>query len=331
MNQYPNQPEYETQSPNPAPTPQPQGSYNHPVYDEKPAHPASRKTLIIAIVAAATLLVLLVGALFLAAMTPKKVVVTQTETVAPTKLAPLTAELTIKHVKSYYAGTATAKTSLSTPIRADGKSFYTVITDEKLVKSVAGAVPIKDASPLLSKLRKSLSTDKFNESVLNSGDANSNFLANYLRDDVVCQLLLDKSNPTSGTYWLEAKCLDMAQYNDLADAQNTLYDIYTPAHNLGSPVAFMGEVRVHPGSTAGYEVAEQDVATVIDGAKTQDQLTAQYYRGAGKAWTYFTNQPLPIDCSLYSSEELKTIFQGTPCINMMQHTTEPVPAPKPNR
>lgn len=320
---------YETPSPHPAPNPQPQGDYTHPTYDNSSQHRPPRKAMIIAIIVGATFLVLLTAALFLAAMTPKKVIVTkEPEPVAPAKIAPLTAELTLKHLKTHFKGTESAKTSLATPIRASGKSFYTVVTDVAMTKNSAGAVPIKDTEPLLASLRKSLSADKFNETVLNSGDANGNFLASYLREDVVCQLLLDKSNPSQVTYWLEAKCLDMAQYNDLADAQSVFYDLYAPARSFSSPTAFLGTARVQPGKTAGYEIAEQDMATVIDGAKTQDQLTALYYRGSGKAWTYFTDQPAPLDCKLYQTNDLKASYQGTVCIDTVKHQPSTVTAPK---
>ena len=291
---------------------------------QKTYHPT--RTLILVITGVVITLLVAAGVLF-ALLSPKQASVPATTESPKETLEPLTAKQTIEQLAVYFKGTEQAKTSLSTPIMAEGRSFYTVHTIPTETASIAGAVPVAESSSHLEALKKSLDYDKFSETVLEQGEGKANFLASYLRADVICQIFIDKAKAAEGSHYLEVKCLDMKQYEDLANDQEIFYRLYSPAQTVAVPTALIGKNTVRPGGTPGYELAEQPMMTVVDKARLTTPLTARYFRQAGGQWDYFTDTPDPVSCQAYVGIPLRSAYANLPCMNQSKHVMETVKPP----
>ena len=61
-------------------------------------------------------------------------------------------------------------------------------------------------------IEKSLDYDKFVKKVFSEGDEKTAYLADFTRDDVVCQLSVDPAEHDTKGDWTELRCLDVSAY-----------------------------------------------------------------------------------------------------------------------
>lgn len=276
----------------------------------------------VAIVAGVFLAVLAVGGILAATLTSTKKPVEQSavdqedkeEVKAP--LQPLTAEKAFSHLQAYFKGDAPARTSLSTPIKTEDHGFYTVVTDpaEVVNTSAGGEVPAHEGDRYLEAARKSLAADEFTERILTDGTGGTNFLADYLRPDVTCQLLLVKPQDPQADQYFEMKCLDQKQYEELARLQQPFFFAYSSAQAVSAESALMGKATVTSSNTAGYQLAEMTVNTVYEGYRVEPGVVAKYYAGADNIWKFFTDASGVLPCALYNKDSaFRRAYEGLKC------------------
>ena len=141
-----------------------------------------------------------------------------------TKVAHLTAAETIKHVNVYFKGKEKAKSSITTPVRVKGRKFYTVVPDLDQVQSLAGYVPKDKSTSQRESIEKNMDYDGFTRKVFSEG-SRTNYLADFTRDDVTCQLSTDISQRDKLGDWMEIRCLDTKVYAEYAEAQQPVVSV----------------------------------------------------------------------------------------------------------
>lgn len=288
---------------------------------DKPKHP-----LTLPLVAAAVALVVGVGigsisVLSLRKTTPKAAPVATKEQ-PPT---PLTAGMTIEYMRGFFSGTDAAKTSLSTTVSTPNRPYSTVVSDPKAVAkiSLAGMVAAKNASATLSSLRSAMTTQRYAETVLSDGVGGTNFLADYTRSETICQIVADKTQDPSASHYIEVKCLDKKQYEDLASIQEPFYKAYHAASATSASTVMIGAATITPSATAGYQLAEQQTATAVTPHKTTAGPTVKFYAAADTIWHYFTDSSSILNCSTYYKQPATTAaYVGTPCQNDKNQTVK---------
>jgi hypothetical protein len=318
------------------PTPQANATevhdYLHPIVEppKHTYHPKAVRTLLIVLVVVS---LLGVGLAVLATLLPtmSKPVTNQTNT--PTTTSKTTEKLTaakeIERVKAYFKGTTTAKSSLSLPVKTDGNNFYTVIPDVAEVKSVAGEVAPADVTAMVTAIHKVLDYDKLERTVWSDGADNTNYLADYRHKDVLCQITVTKPADTKAKQFIEAKCLDMTQYEAYAAIQRPFYNVYTPAQAGSVEYAFTGKPAAKPSNTSGYHLAELPVGTVIaNKVETQGQ-TGMFYQTPDAIWHYFKDRAQKmIECEQYRVRDELFAYGGQQCYSLAKDTITTVIAPK---
>ena len=220
-------PGYVSPSANAAPKPLSDGKYAQPVPHQKGVRSfhALKVILISGLLLAAAIGVIAVVLLF--AQSSTKRTANEQKKAGETKLDPLTAQQTIERTAVYFKGQEKAKTPLTIPIKVKGKNFYTVIPDVDILQSLAGYVPKEMSKQQRESIEKSLDYDKFVKKVFSEGDEKTAYLADFTRDDVVCQLSVDPAEHDTKGDWTELRCLDVSAYTPYADAQQPLAKAYS--------------------------------------------------------------------------------------------------------
>ncbi len=312
----------------------PAPDYLHPISD-KPQHTYNPKRMIIilSVVVAASLLA--VAAMLVVALMPPQQPhkpTTQTTTKTTPVESTLTAKQTIEHIKVYFKGTATAKSPITTPVIAPGKSFYTVIPDIAPLASVAGEVIPDTSDAQLASIVKSLDYDKFTKRVFSDGTKQTNYLADFTRDDVVCQTAVTKSSDVKASHWFEVRCLDMSQYAEYAGAQQPLVSLYTPTTSTATKYGFIGKPAVTASKSAGYNFTEITSSTVIDQRMSAVNSKSMFYQTPDGLWHYFRDHTdgIYVECEQYNTPVLKYAYYGQPCRSLAKDTVITVALPQKN-
>jgi len=326
------------QPPQPQYAPQPQPSaFSQPVIDhsaitQQTPDIASHRPQVAMIAVTVAALIIAVGSLSYAALSTRKTsqkaapVVTKESVVTP-----LTAGMAIEYARGFFGGTDVAKTSLSTPVSTKDHTYLTIVSDPKAVAktSIAGSLTPKDSDTTLSALRKAMGDQKFAETVLTDGTNGTNFLADYNRSGVACQIFLEKPKDTAANSYLEAKCLDQKQYETLADMQEPFYKAYSAASASSASAVLIGAAQITPSATPGYQIAEQRTAA----ASTPHVVTAgpmiKFYAAADGIWHYFTDTSGVLACSVfYKQPDTTAAYAGTPCLDDKKQTVQVLPKKK---
>ena len=276
----------------------------------------------VAIVAGVFLAVLAVGGILAATLLstkkPSEQAVVDEESKDDEKAPsqPLTAEKAFGHLQAYFKGDGPARTSLSTPVVTKGHRFYTVVTDpaEVINTSAGGDIPAIEGEKHLEAARKSLDADEFTERIITDGTGGTNFLADYLRPDVTCQVLLVKPQDPSADQYFETKCLDQKQYEELARLQQPFFFAYSSAQAVSAESALMGKAIVTPSKTAGYQLAEMPVNIVYESYRVEPGVIAKYYAGSDNIWKFFTDVGGVLPCATYNKDRVfRQAYEGTKC------------------
>ena len=231
-----------------------------------------------------------------------------------TKVAHLTAAETIKHVNVYFKGKEKAKSSITTPVRSKGRKFYTVVPDLDQVVSLAGYVDKDKATAQRESIEKSMDYDGFTRKVFSEGEK-TNYLADFTREDVTCQLSTDISQRGKLGDWMEIRCLDAKVYAEYAEAQQPVASVYTPLTSAAGQYGFIGKPAPTKGALAGYQLLEIPVSTVLYQRMTAPDNLGLFYQTPDRLWHYFQdrNRGVLVVCTLYNTSELHMAYADQKC------------------
>lgn len=344
MNPNQNQPNQSPQGPQQPPRPTPSTEdpttpnpfevhdYTHPIAD-KPKHAFHPKRFILWLSIIVAVCIVAVSIMLLVALLPPTGPKRLPDASNPKRTAssdkPLTAELTIQHVKEYFKGVAQAKSPLLRPVQAPGMAYFTVIPDTAKLVSVGGEVPTSKAAAQLTSIIHSLDSDMLTQDVASDGTKGANYQAYFTNQDTICELDQIAIQDSKESVWIETKCLDMSMYASYAAAQMPLVSLYSPLSATSVQYGFVGKPSIAAGSTAGYQRARLQVSTVIDSQMTSSGQYALYYQTPDGLWHYFTDQDnnVVIDCLQYKTKDLQSVYAGVPCRDLKQGKMSTVPVP----
>ena len=298
------------------PSAAPQTDYAHPLLDsappKKPYH--ALKLILIVGLAVAVAIAAIAVVLMVARSGTKPAAVTD-ETKKAEATQPLTADQTIKHISSYFKGKEKAKSSITIPVKAKDKDFYTVIPDIENLKSIAGYIAASESKAQRESIEKSLDYDKFTKKLFSDGDEKTDYLADFTRDDVVCQLSVDVSKRDTDGDWVEIRCLDTKDYIEYADAQQPLVSAYSSVTSTAAQYGFVGKPVPKDGAISGYKLVEIPASSVTEQRLTTNDNLALFYQSPDKLWHYFRdrNKNVLVECENYSGEALRKAYVDQPC------------------
>ncbi len=242
----------------------------------------------------------------------------------------LSARQAIAHVKEYFKADGKARNGISMPVRATGKSFYTVIPEASATVSVAGEVAPDKVQQQRVSIIHSLEGDGFVQRTTGYEPERSNYLGSFARKETVCQVEVDPPVGAAVNHWVEVRCADMATYEAYAKAQEPLVSLYTPLSATSVVYGFIGKPAPVVSKTAGYHTAEIPVSSVVDDTMTSYGTLALFYQAPSGVWTYWRdrNAEAVFACDQYDTNELKNAYYGTSCRDTSKNTLSTVPAPR---
>lgn len=309
----------------------PPADYLHPIADP-PKHVYHPKRMMVILGSVVLVSLLVVGLLVLYAIRPEKLAQTadETEDEKIEELKPLTASDTLKLVQTHLTAPAAAKQPITLPVIAPKKKFYTVIPEDTPVEGTVAAVAPGDITKTHKAVLKVFTDNKFVTSERRALDDPAGYLAYFIRDDVICQTTVTPAVTEAAPRNLQVDCTNMAQYTEYADAQQPLVSLYTPSASASTYVAFTGKPVVKPSQTAGYNLVEIPVSTVIDQKLTSTGTLALFYQSPDSLWHYFIDRDggLMVDCSKYKETAILYAYAGQTCSITNSSKTNVVTAPK---
>ena len=319
-------PGYVSPSANAAPKPLSDGKYAQPVPHQKGVRSfhALKVILISGLLLAAAIGVIAVVLLF--AQLSTKRTTNEQKKAGETKLDPLTAQQTIERTAVYFKGQEKAKTPLTIPIKVKGKNFYTVIPDVDILQSLAGYVPKEMSKQQRESIEKSLDYDKFVKKVFSEGDEKTAYLADFTRDDVVCQLSVDPAEHDTKGDWTELRCLDVSAYTPYADAQQPLAKAYSAVTSTAAHYGFIGKPMPKDGALSGYKLVEIPVGAVTNQRMTTPDNLGMFYQMPDGLWYYFRdrNRDVYVECENFTGENQRRAYADQPCRRRSTGTIETV-------
>ncbi len=319
-------PGYVSSSANAAPKPLSDGKYAQPVPHQKGVRSfhALKVILISGLLLAAAIGV--IAAVLLFAQSSTKRTANEQKKAGETKLDPLTAQQTIERTAVYFKGQEKAKTPLTIPIKVKGKNFYTVIPDVDILQSLAGYVPKEMSKQQRESIEKSLDYDKFVKKVFSEGDEKTAYLADFTRDDVVCQLSVDPAEHDTKGDWTELRCLDVSAYTPYADAQQPLAKAYSAVTSTAAHYGFIGKPMPKDGALSGYKLVEIPVGAVTNQRMTTPDNLGMFYQMPDGLWYYFRdrNRDVYVECENFTGENQRRAYADQPCRRRSTGTIETV-------
>ena len=319
-------PGYVSPSANAAPKPLSDGKYAQPVPHQKGVRSfhALKVILISGLLLAAAIGVIAVVLLF--AQSSTKRTTNEQKKAGETKLDPLTAQQTIERTAVYFKGQEKAKTPLTIPIKVKGKNFYTVIPDVDILQSLAGYVPKEMSKQQRESIEKSLDYDKFVKKVFSEGNEKTAYLADFTRDDVVCQLSVDPAEHDTKGDWTELRCLDVSAYTPYADAQQPLAKAYSAVTSTATHYGFIGKPVPKDGALSGYKLVEIPVGAVTNQRMTTPDNLGMFYQMPDGLWYYFRdrNRDVYVECENFTGENQRRAYADQPCRRRSTGTIETV-------
>ena len=319
-------PGYVSPSANAAPKPLSDGKYAQPVPHQKGVRSfhALKVILISGLLLAAAIGVIAVVLLF--AQSSTKRTANEQKKAGETKLDPLTAQQTIERTAVYFKGQEKAKTPLTIPIKVKGKNFYTVIPDIDILQSLAGYVSKEMSKQQRESIEKSLDYDKFVKKVFSEGDEKTAYLADFTRDDVVCQLSVDPAEHDTKGDWTELRCLDVSAYTPYADAQQPLAKAYSAVTSTAAHYGFIGKPVPKDGALSGYKLVEIPVGAVTNQRMTTPDNLGMFYQMPDGLWYYFRdrNRDVYVECENFTGENQRRAYADQPCRRRSTGTIETV-------
>lgn len=319
-----------------------QDDYNHPMFEQNTSkyHPKQVKIIMSVIVGVVLLGIAIATIIAILPMTTtkKQEPTKKTETVPSSSM---TAADTIAHLRVYFKGAETARTSLSTAIKTKNHNFYTIIPDVAVVTpaSIGGDLAEQLVQPHITSLEKSLDFDGFLKFPILDGIGVNNYLADFIRNDVICQIQSYKPSEPNKPTFLEVKCADMSAFDTYALEQVPFYTANSAVQASSIPTGFIGKAIIEQSSTPGYTLAEVPVGPISErrplgsGTVVNQNSRAMYYSGPDRIWHFFTTRvqdASTITCeTLMQDDTLRLAYLNKPCYSISKKTQSTV-TPKKN-
>lgn len=225
----------------------------------------------------------------------------------------LTARQTLDMVKQVFQSSPAESPNLAVPIRIAGYNYYTEI-DPARSSGLVASVPYTDSAIATAKIAKALKEQHFNESVIQAGSGDSEYIARYTHPDVVCSVTATKTanNPT-GSHEVMASCANMSDYVTTAATQKPFYEAY-PSKPSASNLLFSGAPQISPSKTAGYQIASVSMGGVMnDGTQDAGGFAGLFYQTPDKIWHFFKGAQNTLPCSDYVTDDVKKAYAGMEC------------------
>lgn len=227
----------------------------------------------------------------------------------------MTTDNVLAAIKPVFNGSPTDKPALSLPIKVAGYNYYTQV-DQARVKGLHGSVPYTDSALATAKIAKVLKQKQFNESIIQAGSGDSEYIAHYTHSDVVCEVTATKTanNPT-GDHEVAVACANMDDYSSTAAAQKPFYDVYpNKPSDQSTNILFIGHPVSSPSQTMGYQTASVTMGGVLeDGSPAMGGYTGLYYQTPDKTWHFFKSAQNDLQCNDYMGDDVKKAYLGTEC------------------
>jgi hypothetical protein len=242
-------------------------------------------------------------------------------TPAPVAEKKLTAADTLSLVKSTYPSSASSETGLSVPVKVAGYDYYTGV-DQAKVSAIKGTVPYSDSAVVVAKIAKILKEKGFTERIVQNGNDDSMYIANYTQRDVVCETTVTKTynNPT-GDHVVDVACENMSDYIAAASAQKVLYAAYPNKNSDNGTIETIGTVeligvpKISTSKTAGYNTAQISMGGVAtDGTVGVGGFAGLFYQTPDMKWHFFMGAQNTPQCTDYKTDDLKKAYVGTSCL-----------------
>ena len=229
--------------------------------------------------------------------------------------AGLTASGVLNDIKAVFSGKPASNPELSVPIKVAGYNYYTQV-DPAQIKGLHDSVPYTDSALAAAKIAKVLKQKNFTETIVQAGNGESEYIANYTHSDVVCGVTAAKTanNPT-GNHEVLVACANMSDYTSAAAAERPFYEAYPnkPSDNTTN-ILFIGHPILTPSRTLGYQTVSMQMGGVMsDGTPAQGGFTGLYYQTPDKTWHFFSSTQGNLPCSDYTNVDAKKAFVGSPC------------------
>lgn len=197
------------------------------------------------------------------------------------------------------------------PIKVAGYNFFTLAeASEVRSKKVA----YNESSIEAANIAKELKNRDFTEKIVQTGNDESMYVANYAHTDVVCRVTTTKTynNPT-GDHQIVIGCEDMAAINTLAQEHKTYYDAM-PDDTRNIPN--MGIARkpvIKDSKTEGYRTTTLTIGSIVDGEAGMGSAAYLFYQTPDEKWHFFTATQQVIGCDRYNTTDLKKAYLGDSC------------------
>lgn len=291
------------------------GKYAQPAANQKGVHSfhALKAFLIGGLLLAAAIGVIAVVILFAQSSTKRLETSEKKDEVVKTEA--LTAQQTIENTAVYFKGQEKAKSQLTVPVKVKGMNFYTVIPEVDILQSLAGYVPGETSQQQRESIEKSLDYDKFTKKVFSEGGENTAYLADFTRDDVVCQLSVDPAERSTKGDWTELRCLDVSAYKPYAEAQQPLAKAYSAVTSTAGVYGFIGKPAEKDGAINGYKLVEIPVALVTNQRMTTTDNLGMFYCMPDGLWRYFRdrNSGVYVECENFEGQNVRRAYADQPC------------------
>ncbi len=309
--------------------------YLHPIVDPpKHAYHPKRVMAVLIVIVAASLLAVIAMLLFALLPANKKTeqAATNTTSTAPAE-KPLTAKDAFSHIQAYFKGTASVTSGITLPVKAPKAAYYSVVPETTGIVGASGPITAANSEAQRESIEKSLDYDKFTKQVMADGTNGADYLADYSRPDVVCELHIIKQKDVKADHTFDVKCQDVSVYSEYAKAQSPVVNSYTPLTATSLQYGFVGKPAPKASQTSGYNTAEIEVASVINNQMTAHGKYAMFYQTPDGLWHYLIDhdQNTPIDCKQFTNggnTALLYAYTGLQCKNMQNGLMQTVVAPK---
>lgn len=232
----------------------------------------------------------------------------------------MTATRIIALVKAQMAGERIPNESAVPPaVKIAGKSFYSQLAPSSpLAFDAAERIPSAQADVELASLVQFMKKQGFEERKLVTGTPETRQASEFTHEDVICSLnQLVTANNDAADHSISLACANMTAYAELANAQQPLIKAYETVNAVETTTQLLviGEPKVSSSSTPGYKTA----VLMMSGYQNTDAQNAStfqglYYQSPDKVWHFFKGTQNDLQCTDYTTAELKKAYAGSTCV-----------------
>lgn len=242
--------------------------------------------------------------------------------------APLAADPTVKHELMLDANgiietiepllafePSDDKFNLAPIMRPQGFDFLVSPEKNEDAQTISAELPTPVAQSNAAQLGLELSDRGMTETKLKGVEkvwSIASSATNYANEFAYCQISV--FGVSESTHRLSIGCMNKTDYTKLAKEIEPFYRAYTKliSSQIAGSIAF-SKPDIRPSATKGYQLAELDGRSVLNGVGTSGAQEL-FYRLPSGEWRYFSSAQSLLDCELFDSIDLKKAYLGEKCI-----------------